>query len=106
MECSCAWRGPHLLCAFVVLTLYSCHLPQSANTFSSATEAINTLREGGSGGIVIDQYLEDFVITDDAGNAVGPINDGDSVAFFNFRGDRSIQLTKAFEFPEEKFPHF
>jgi 2,3-bisphosphoglycerate-independent phosphoglycerate mutase len=28
---------------------------------------------------------------------VGPIRDNDSVVFFNFRGDRAIEITKAFE---------
>jgi 2,3-bisphosphoglycerate-independent phosphoglycerate mutase len=35
---------------------------------------------------------------------VGPIRDGDSVVFFNFRGDRAIEISKAFE--AEDFPHF
>ena len=32
--------------------------------------------------------------------SVGPVVDGDSVIFFNFRGDRSLEITKAFEADE------
>jgi 2,3-bisphosphoglycerate-independent phosphoglycerate mutase len=31
---------------------------------------------------------------------VGPVVDGDSVIFFNFRGDRSLEITKSFEADE------
>jgi 2,3-bisphosphoglycerate-independent phosphoglycerate mutase len=36
---------------------------------------------------------------------VGPIVDGDGVILFNFRGDRAIELTAAFD-AEPEFPHF
>jgi len=49
---------------------------------------------------VIDQDLPPFVIAEN-GNPVGTINDGDSVIFYNFRGDRSIEISKAFESGEE-----
>ncbi|MBQ5793426.1 MAG: 2,3-bisphosphoglycerate-independent phosphoglycerate mutase, partial [Clostridia bacterium] len=45
---------------------------------------------------VIDQDLPPFVIAKD-GKPVGTIEDGDSVIFFNIRGDRSIEISKAFE---------
>jgi 2,3-bisphosphoglycerate-independent phosphoglycerate mutase len=35
---------------------------------------------------------------------VGPIRDGDAVVFFNFRGDRAIEISRAFE--EEDFQPF
>ena len=44
----------------------------------------------------LDQDLPAFVIAKD-GKPVGTIEDGDSVVFFNFRGDRSIEISKAFE---------
>jgi len=44
----------------------------------------------------LDQDLPAFVI-ERTGAPVGPIVDGDSVIFFNFRGDRSLEITKAFE---------
>ncbi len=45
---------------------------------------------------VLDQDLPPFVIARD-GKPVGPIVDGDSVILFNFRGDRAIEITRAFE---------
>jgi 2,3-bisphosphoglycerate-independent phosphoglycerate mutase len=43
----------------------------------------------------IDQDLPEFVIAEN-GKPVGTIEDGDSVVFFNFRGDRAIEITRAF----------
>ena len=77
------------------------HVLGDARLFSNATEAINTYREENPG--VIDQDLDAFVIAKD-GKPVGTINDGDSVIFFNFRGDRAIEISKAFD--EEKFDKF
>ncbi len=69
------------------------HVLGEGRGFASAEEAIKTYRaETG----VIDQDLPAFVITED-GKPVGTVNDGDSVVFFNFRGDRSIEISKAFE---------
>jgi 2,3-bisphosphoglycerate-independent phosphoglycerate mutase len=50
-----------------------------------------------------DQYMASFVVTD-AGGSVGTIEDGDGVVFFNYRGDRAIEISKAFE--EQDFGHF
>jgi 2,3-bisphosphoglycerate-independent phosphoglycerate mutase len=44
----------------------------------------------------IDQDLPPFIVAD-GDRPVGTIEDGDSVVFFNFRGDRSIEITRAFE---------
>lgn len=69
------------------------HVLGEGRQFASAEEAINTLRaETGA----IDQDLDPFVIAD-GGVPVGMVNDGDAVVFFNFRGDRSIEISKAFE---------
>jgi 2,3-bisphosphoglycerate-independent phosphoglycerate mutase len=62
--------------------------------FESAEGAIKALREEKPGG-VIDQDLPPFVITKN-GEPVGPIADNDSVVFFNFRGDRAIEISRAF----------
>ena len=76
------------------------HVLGEGRQFNSAHEAIETYRaEGGYS----DQDLPGFVIHKD-GKAVGTINDGDSVVFFNFRGDRSIEISLAFE--EENFDKF
>ena len=69
------------------------HVLGNGRMFKSANEAITTLRkETGA----IDQDLPPFVIGEN-GVPVGAINDGDSVIYFNFRGDRALEITKAFE---------
>ncbi|MFW6209097.1 MAG: 2,3-bisphosphoglycerate-independent phosphoglycerate mutase [Spirochaetota bacterium] len=70
------------------------HVLGEGRSFSSAHEAIETLRkETGA----IDQDLPPFVIADDSGQPVGTVEDGDSFILFNFRGDRALEITKAFE---------
>ncbi len=69
------------------------HVLGEGRAFASAEEAITTYRQETG---VIDQDLPPFVIAED-GKPVGTIEDGDSVIFFNFRGDRSIEISKAFE---------
>ena len=64
--------------------------------FDSAAEAVKTYREETG---VIDQDLPPFVIAKD-GKPVGTIEDKDSVIFFNFRGDRSIEISTAFDAKE------
>jgi 2,3-bisphosphoglycerate-independent phosphoglycerate mutase len=78
------------------------HVAGDAKAFPSAEAAIRTYREENPG--VIDQDLPPFVIADESGKPVGPIRDGDSVVYFNFRGDRAIEISRAFE--EENFPYF
>lgn len=70
------------------------HVLGEGQQFPNATAAVNGLREQNSG--TIDQDLPAFVIGEN-GKAVGTIEDGDSVVFFNFRGDRAIEITRAFE---------
>lgn len=72
------------------------HVKGVGRKFTSATEAITTLREETPG--VIDQDLGEFVIAEND-VPVGPIVDGDSVILFNFRGDRAIEISKAFDDP-------
>ncbi|MBE6599822.1 MAG: 2,3-bisphosphoglycerate-independent phosphoglycerate mutase [Ruminococcaceae bacterium] len=70
------------------------HVLGEGRTFASAEEAINTYRSENPG--LLDQDLPPFVIADEE-KPVGTIEDGDSVIFFNFRGDRSIEISKAFD---------
>ena len=70
------------------------HVHGEGRTFASAKEAIETYRSEQPG--VIDQDLPGFVIAAD-GAAVGPMKDGDSVILFNFRGDRALELSMAFD---------
>ncbi len=69
------------------------HVLGKGRYFDSAKEAIETYRtELG----VIDQDLPAFVISEN-GKPVGTVEDGDSVIFFNFRGDRALEISKTFE---------
>ncbi len=69
------------------------HVLGQGRQFASAAEAVKTYREELK---VIDQDLPPFIIAED-GKPVGTVNDGDSVIFYNFRGDRSIEISKAFD---------
>ncbi|MEA4832977.1 MAG: 2,3-bisphosphoglycerate-independent phosphoglycerate mutase [Oscillospiraceae bacterium] len=69
------------------------HVLGEGRQFPSAEAAVKTYREETH---AIDQDLPGFVIADN-GKPVGTINDGDSVIFFNFRGDRAIEISRAFE---------
>ena len=69
------------------------HVLGEGRQFSSAEEAITAYRNEYK---VIDQDLPPFVVAK-GGKPVGTVEDGDSVIFFNFRGDRSIEISKAFE---------
>ena len=76
------------------------HVHGIGRQFATAKEAIETFRaETG----VIDQDLPAFVIAEN-GKPVGKMEDGDSVILFNFRGDRAIELSMAFDMVE--FDHF
>ncbi len=69
------------------------HVLGEGRRFTSAAEAVKTYRDELH---VIDQDLPPFVIEKD-GKPAGTIEDGDSVIFFNFRGDRSIEISKTFD---------
>jgi 2,3-bisphosphoglycerate-independent phosphoglycerate mutase len=79
------------------------HVLGDERKFASATEAIETLRSEHPG--IIDQDLPAFVIAD-GDSAVGTIKDGDSVILFNFRGDRAIEISMAFDYPEGELKPF
>lgn len=69
------------------------HVHGLGRQFETATDAINTYRAELD---VIDQDLPAFVIAKN-GEPVGKIMDNDSVVLFNFRGDRAIELSMAFD---------
>ena len=73
------------------------HVLGQGPQFASATAAVNDLRCKHPG--TIDQDLPEFVIAEN-GQPIGTIEDGDSVVFYNFRGDRAIEITRAFVEPE------
>ncbi|GJP56247.1 hypothetical protein CLOM_g15324 [Closterium sp. NIES-68] len=66
--------------------------------FKSALEALKKIKEDDPS--VNDQYYPPWVVVDDDGKPVGPIVDGDAVVIWNFRADRVIQISKAFEYPD------
>ena len=70
------------------------HVLGEGAQFADCATAVRTLREMHPG--TIDQDLPPFVIAE-AGQPIGTVQDGDAVVFFNFRGDRAIEITRAFE---------
>ncbi|MCA9541437.1 MAG: 2,3-bisphosphoglycerate-independent phosphoglycerate mutase [Myxococcales bacterium] len=79
---------------------YAHHVLGEGRRFASAGEALKTLREETG---ATDQNLPPFVIADAQG-PVGPIREGASVVFFNFRGDRAIEISRVFD--DEEFSAF
>lgn len=77
------------------------HVLGDARPFASASEAVQTFYDEDPE--ATDQYLPSFVIVADD-KPVGTIENGDAVIFFNYRGDRAIELSKAFE--QTDFVHF
>lgn len=73
------------------------HVRGEARKFASARAAIETLYAEHPE--LDDQRLPGFVIAEEGGLGApcGPIRDGASVVFFNFRGDRALEITRAFE---------
>ncbi len=64
-------------------------------TGSPATDpivAMQALYDGGG----TDEFIKPIVMTDTQGKPLVTIQNGDSIIFFNFRGDRPRQLTRAF----------
>ena len=77
------------------------HVLGLGRQFASASEAIETYRNENPG--IIDQDLPAFVIAKE-GKAIGTVEDGDAVILFNFRGDRALELSMAFDFDDfDKF---
>ena len=79
----------------MVLRGWRCHVLGVGERFLSASDAVRELYERDES--VNDQWLPGFVVTDDSGEPNGIIKSGDSVLFFNFRGDRAIEISRAFE---------
>ena len=73
---------------------WDCHVHGQGRQFPSAQDAIQTLRDDNPG--VIDQDLKEFVVARD-GEPIGKIEDGDAVILFNFRGDRAMEISQAFD---------
>ncbi|MCA9506460.1 MAG: 2,3-bisphosphoglycerate-independent phosphoglycerate mutase [Spirochaetaceae bacterium] len=78
------------------------HVRGEARGFASCRLAIETFRAEKPG--IGDQMLPEFVVVEGDAQPVGPMRDGDAVVLFNFRGDRAIEISQAFE--ADEFPHF
>lgn len=74
---------------------WDAHVLGIGREFKSAVDAVQTMYDENPE--IIDQYLDSFVIVDENNQPVGKIVDGDSVINFNFRGDRAIEISRAFE---------
>ena len=72
---------------------YHCHTHGVGQAFNSAASAVEAMYESSGKD---DQYLPAFVIEKD-GAPVGRMSDGDAVILFNFRGDRAIEISLAYE---------
>jgi 2,3-bisphosphoglycerate-independent phosphoglycerate mutase len=80
---------------------WNTHVLGQARGFKSAGEAVQTFYDEDPD--VTDQYLDTFVVEEN-GKPIGTIQDGDAVIFFNFRGDRAVELSAAFE--QDDFDRF
>ncbi|MBA2301203.1 MAG: 2,3-bisphosphoglycerate-independent phosphoglycerate mutase [Acidobacteria bacterium] len=63
----------------------------AGRTGRSALDAVQRSHAEG----VTDEFVKPVVIVDPDETPIGPVRDGDSVVFFNFRADRSRQITRA-----------
>ncbi len=79
----------------VVKRGYDAHVHGKGRKFESASQAIQTFYDEDPE--ITDQYLSQFVVVDKDKKPVGRITDGDVVINYNFRGDRAIEISRAFE---------
>ena len=77
---------------------YRAHTWGEGRRFASATDAVETMYDESkaAGKEPSDQYLHEFVVVDEDG-PVGTMADGDAVIVYNFRGDRAIEISRAFD---------
>lgn len=80
---------------------YNTHTHGIGRHVRSATEAVETMYAESDAG---DQNLDAFVVVDALDQPVGRMHDGDGVVLFNFRGDRAIEISQAYE--DADFTHF
>jgi 2,3-bisphosphoglycerate-independent phosphoglycerate mutase len=72
---------------------WDAHVNGIGRHFRSFEEAVTTYYEEGKD----DQYMGSIVIVDENYQPVGRMENGDAAILFNFRGDRAIELSMAFE---------
>jgi len=71
---------------------YFAILGKSKLKATNVIEAIETSYVEG----ITDEFIKPTVIVDESGNPVGPVAKNDALIFFNYRPDRTRQLTQAF----------
>jgi 2,3-bisphosphoglycerate-independent phosphoglycerate mutase len=71
---------------------YECMRNGKGNKAKSAAEAVAQSYDKQ----VTDEFIEPTAIVNDEGMPIATIDDGDGVIFFNFRGDRPREITRAF----------
>jgi 2,3-bisphosphoglycerate-independent phosphoglycerate mutase len=77
---------------------YECLMFGKGNKSKSAAGAIQDSYEQK----VTDEFVEPTAIVNEDGEPLATIDDGDGIIFFNFRGDRPRELTRAFVDPNFK----
>jgi 2,3-bisphosphoglycerate-independent phosphoglycerate mutase len=77
---------------------YECMRTGKGLKATSAAEAVKQSYEKN----VTDEFIEPTCIINNEGEPIATVNDGDGVIFFNFRGDRTREITRAFVQPDFK----
>lgn len=72
---------------------WDAHVNGIGRHFRSCEDAIKTFYKED----IDDQYMGSFVIVDKDDIPVGAMEDGDSAIFYNFRGDRAIEISQSFD---------
>ncbi|MDR0351721.1 MAG: 2,3-bisphosphoglycerate-independent phosphoglycerate mutase [Puniceicoccales bacterium] len=84
---------------------YRCLTGGAAKTATSASEAMEDYyKNPAEASLSGDEFITPTQIVNEDGLFDGAVEDGDSVIFFNFRGDRPRELTRAFV--DDSFEHF
>jgi 2,3-bisphosphoglycerate-independent phosphoglycerate mutase len=65
-----------------------------SGTGTPTTDIIAAMQESYNAGVT-DEFIKPIVVTDNSGNPLGTIKEGDVIVFFNFRNDRAKELTIA-----------
>ena len=76
---------------------YNAHVHGIGRKFNNALEAIETYQKEDN---ATDQLMHEFVICEND-EPIGKIQDHDSIVYFNFRGDRALEISRAFDEGDE-----
>ncbi len=84
---------------------YNCFIGKEAQSARNAEEAVQRYYDKpSSDSLKGDEFITPTWIANEKGEPSGAISDGDTVIFFNFRGDRPREITRAFI--DEEFDGF